>query len=127
MAKSMFSYGIAKIGVDLTYFRPSAVLQLTERKPVFVLVSQTEVSTQQIILVKLRQKKDRRELKKVSGSVYTGIKDSVEGRVDVTAIRDSSNNIVLTPVVSLDPGEYIIFTGAMAGWGENSGYDFGVK
>lgn len=127
LAKSAFTYGIAKVGVDITYANPNAILQLTERRPVFVFVSQAEISTQQILLVQFRQKKDYREIKKCKANAWTGVNCSVEGRVPLNVIRDSSDNLVITPTTDLAPGEYFLLTGNMAGWGENSGYDFGVK
>jgi hypothetical protein len=127
VAKSAFTYGIAKAGVDITYANPNAILQLTDRRPVFVLVSQAEVSTQQIILVRFRQKKDRREIKKCNASMWAGINCSVEGRVPLNVDRDPSDNLVITPTTDLAPGEYFLLTGNMAGWGENSGYDFGER
>lgn len=127
VAKSAFSYGIAKAGIDLTYANPNAVLQLTDHKPVFVFVSQAEVSTQQVLLVKFRQKRDCREIKKCKVGVWTGVNCSVEGQVPLSVVRDPSNNIIITPTANLAPGEYFLLTGTMAGWTENSGYDFGVR
>jgi hypothetical protein len=129
VAKAGFTYGIAKAGVDVTYSGPGAQLQLEERRPVFVYVSTAETSTQQIILVRFRQKKDHRESMTCKVGLWSGVNCSVETktRVDLDVRRDPANNIVIQPKAALTAGEYLLMTGPPAGWNERSGYDFGVR
>ncbi len=122
-AKSMFSYGIAKVGVEWTYNNPHSILQLSDRRPVFVLVSPVETSTQDIVLTRFDQKKDHREMMVASGSMYTGTKMGPKNTVPISVVRDAGNNLVITPLAELPAGEYFLITDLSSGY---EGHDFGV-
>lgn len=125
VAKSMFSYGIAKIKGKWLYRNPSALIQLSEHRPVFVLVSQINVSTQAVALLLLDAKKDHREAEYCEVGAWSGVNMQNKNIIPMTVTRISnSNNLLITPVNDLPAGEYLLITDAGKGY---NGYDFGVK
>ncbi len=123
-AKAMFSYGIAKVGVEWTYNNPNAALQLSDRKPVFVLISQVETSTQDIVLTRFDQKKDHREMLVAQGSAWSGTKMGPKNTVQISVVRDAAGSLIITPLADLPVGEYFLITDLSSGY---EGHDFGVK
>ncbi|MFZ0479324.1 MAG: hypothetical protein WAL71_09255 [Terriglobales bacterium] len=122
-AKSMFSYGIAKVGVEWTYNNPHSILQLSDHRPVFVFISPVETSTQDIVLTRFDQKKDHREMMVASASAYTGTKMGPKNTVPISVTRDEGNNLIITPLEDLPAGEYFLITDLSSGY---EGHDFGV-
>jgi hypothetical protein len=125
VAKSAFSYGIAKVKGKWLYRNPSATSQLTDHHPVFVLVSVIDVSTQAIALVRLDVKKNEREAQYCEAGAWTGVKEEDKNIVPLTVTRNpDSNNLTITPTADLPDGEYLLITNTGKGY---DGYDFGVK
>jgi hypothetical protein len=124
-AKSAFSYGIAKAKGKWLYRNSAATTQLSDRRPEFTLVSQIDVSTQAIALIKFDVKKDRREAEYMEFGVWTGTKIEDKNVVPVTVTRlPDSNNMTIAPQSDLPAGEYLLITDSGKG---ADGYDFGVK
>jgi hypothetical protein len=124
-AKSAFSYGIAKAKGKWLYRNSAATAQLSDHRPVFTLVSQIDVSTQAIALLRFEVKKDHREAQYFEYGVWTGVKAEDKNILPVTVKRIAvSNNLTIVPQNDLPAGEYLLITDAGKG---ADGYDFGVK
>jgi hypothetical protein len=125
VAKSAITYGIAKVKGKWLYRNSNAVTQLTERRPAFILVSQSEVSMQAIALVRMDVKKNEREAQYCEAGAWTGVKEEDKNIVPLTVTRiPDSNNLTIVPTADLPDGEYLLITNAGKGY---NGYDFGVK
>jgi hypothetical protein len=123
-AKAMFSYGIAKVRGKWLYRGTSAAAQVRSR-PTFVLVSQVDVSTQAIALIRLDVKKDNREAQYCEASAWSGVKEENKDTISLTVIRQpNTNNLTITPASDLPPGEYLLIADQSKGY---DGYDFSVK
>lgn len=125
VAKAAFSYGVAKVKGKWLYGNSAAIVQLPDRRPVFTLVSQMDISTQAIALVRLDVKKDHREAEYCEASVWTGAKIEDKNVVPLTVTRiPNSNNLTIIPQADLPAGEYLLIADQGKGY---DGYDFGVK
>ncbi len=125
MGKAMLSYGVAKIKGKWLYRNPSASLQLADRRPVFTLISQVDVSIQAVALVRLDVKKDHREAQYCEAGAWTGVKEENINLIPLTVTRvPNSNNLTITAQADVPSGEYLLITDAGKGY---DGYDFGVK
>jgi hypothetical protein len=125
MAKSAFSYGIAKAKGKWLYLNPAAITQLSDHHPVFTLVSQIDVSTQAVTLLRLDVKKNHREAQYSEIGVWTGVKVEDKNTVPLTVTRiPDGNNLTIVPQSDLSAGEYLFVTDSAKG---ADGYDFGVK
>jgi hypothetical protein len=125
VAKAAFSYGIAKVKGKWLYHNSTASIQLPDRRPAFTLVSQIDVSTQAIALLRLDIKKDRREAQYCEASVWTGVNAGNQDTIPLTVTRISNTNtLTIIPQSDLPAGEYLLITDAGKGY---DGYDFGVK
>jgi len=125
VAKSAFSYGIAKAKGKWLYRNPAAMAQFPDHRPVFTLVSQIDVSTQAIALLRFDVKKDRREAQYFEYALWTGVKAEDKNVLPVAVTRiANSNNLTIVPQTDLPAGEYLLITDATKG---ADGYDFGVK
>jgi hypothetical protein len=122
--KAAFSYGIAKIKGEWLYRGTSASAQVTNR-PAFVLVSQMDVSTQAIALIRLDLKKDHREAPYCEASVWSGVKVENKDTIPLTVTRQpNTNNLSIITASDLPPGEYLLIADQSKGY---DGYDFSVK
>jgi hypothetical protein len=122
--KAGFSYGIAKVKGDWLYRGTSATAQLTNR-PAFVLVSQIDVSTQAIALIRFDTKKDHREAQYCEAGVWSGVTEENRNTVPLTVTRvPNSNTLTITPASDLPAGEYLLIADQAKGY---DGYDFAVK
>jgi hypothetical protein len=125
VAKSAFSYGIVKAKGKWLYGNPGAIAQLSDQRPVFTMISQIDVSTQAIALVRFDVKKDHREAQYFEYGLWTGAKEQNKDVIPVTVTRiANSNNLSIVPQTDLSAGEYLLITDAGKG---SDGYDFGVK
>jgi hypothetical protein len=125
VAKSAFSYGIAKAKGKWIYHNPGAIAQLSDHRPVFTLVSQVDISTQAIALVRFDVKKDHREAQYFEYGLWTGVKEQDKDVIPLIVTRiTNSNNLTIVPQTDLSAGEYLLITDAGKG---ADGYDFGVK
>jgi hypothetical protein len=123
-AKSGFSYGIAKVKGDWLYRGTSAAAQLTNR-PTFVLVSQIDVSTQAIALVRFDVKKDHRETQYCEAGAWSGVKEENKDTIPLTVTRQpNTNTLTITPASDLPAGEYLLIADQGKGY---DGYNFSVK
>ena len=123
--KAVFSYGIAKIKGKWLYRNPAAIAQLSDHRPTFTLVSQTDVSTQAISLLRLEVKKDHREAQYIEVGAWSGAKVEDKNVLPVSVTRiPNSNNLTIVPQNDLPAGEYLLITDVGKG---ADGYDFGVK
>jgi hypothetical protein len=124
-AKAAFSYGIAKVKGKWLYRNPTAIAQLSDRRPAFTFVSQIDVSTQGITLLRLDVKKDHREAQYIEVGVWSGAKMEDKNVVPLSVTRiPNSNNLTIVSQADLPAGEYLLITDAAKG---ADGYDFGVK
>jgi hypothetical protein len=122
--KAGFSYGIAKVKGDWLYRGNTAAAQLTSR-PTFVLVSQIDVSTQSIALVRFDIKKDQREAQWTEVSVWSGVTEDDKNTIPLTVTRiPDTNTLKITPTADLPIGEYLLIADQGKGY---DGYDFSVK
>jgi hypothetical protein len=125
MLKGMASYGIAKIHGKWLYRNPVAAAQLSDHRPVLTLVSQMDISTQALALVRFDVKKDRREAEYCEVSAWTGINTGEKNVIPLTVTRvPNSNNLTIVPQADLLAGEYLLIADQGKGY---DGYDFGVK
>jgi hypothetical protein len=124
-AKVAFSYGIAKIKGKWLYRNPNAIAQLSDHRPAFTLVSQMDVSTQGITLLRLDAKKDHREAQYFEAGAWSGAKIEDKNMIPLTVTRiQNSNNLTIVPQSDLSAGEYLLVTDVGKG---ADGYDFGVR
>jgi hypothetical protein len=125
-AGAAFSYGIASVKSIMTFRDPSAPVKGFGPRPVFLIVGPTQTAPRDMLIVRLKQKKDHRELQIGKANAYGGAKIEYPAS-DVTEVivTDSDSTRTLTPKVDLKPGEYLLFVGTPtqmpAGYG---GYDF---
>ncbi len=104
--------------------RPSAAAQLANR-PTFVLVSQIDVSTQAIALIRFDTKKDHREAQYCKAGVWSGVTEENENTVPLTVTRiPNSKTLTIAPASGLPAGEYLLIADQAKGY---DGYDFAVK
>jgi len=123
-AKAVFTYGIAKIRGKWLYRGTSASTQVSSR-PTLVFVSQIDVSTQAIALIRLDVKKDHREAEYCEASVWSGVKEENKDTIPLTVTRQpNANNLTITPASDLPAGEYLLIADQSKGY---DGYDFSVK
>jgi hypothetical protein len=123
-AKAAFSYGISKINGVFIYNSPTAALQMSNRKPSFLIIPQGEISIQDIALIKMEQKKDHRESEYCKAGAWSGVRLENKSGVALNVARTPEGHITIVPVENLQPGEYLLVT--MPGGGA-LGYDFGVS
>jgi len=122
--KAGFTYGIAKIKGDWLYRGTSAAAQVTNR-PAFVLVSQVDVSTQAIALVRFDVKKDHRVAQYCEAGVWSGVTVENKDTIPLTVTRQpNTNNLSITTASDLPAGEYLLIADQGKGY---DGYDFSVK
>lgn len=125
VAKAAFSYGVAKVKGKWFYRNPAAAAQLSDRRPLFTLISQVDTSTQAIALVRFDVKKDRREAELCEASAWTGVKTGDMNVIPLAVTRvPDSNNLTIVPQADLPAGEYLLIADHGKGY---DGYDFGVK
>jgi len=104
--KSGLTYGIAKVKGDWLYRGTSAAAQLTNR-PTFVLVSQIDVSTQAIALVRFDIKKDHRVAQYCEAGAWSGVTVENKSTIPLTVTRQpNTNNLSITTASDLPAGEY---------------------
>jgi len=136
----VFSYGIAKMSIKAQIPGPRAELRSTEEKPVFYMyfpavgnlgAGDAITSPSQFSLLSLEELKDRRE----TAVAKMGLGTASEGNDDKRTIRLSTEKIrpysyMVTPEVSLKPGEYAFVAASGVGGSASSGsvviFDFGV-
>jgi hypothetical protein len=125
-AGTAFSYGIASMKTIMTFRDPTAPVKTLGARPVFYVVGPTQTAPRDMLIVRLKEKKDHRELVIGKANAYTGAKVEYPAS-DVTevTVTDSDAGRLLTPKADLKPGEYLLFVGTPtqmpAGYG---GYDF---
>lgn len=127
-AKSAFSYGIASAKAVLVFRDSTAPVKTSSTRPVFLVIGDTLTAPRDIVIVRLQQKKDHRELQIGKFNAYSGMKmEYLPADVVGVDVKDSERGRTITPQADLKSGEYIIFTGTPTpmptGYG---GYDFSV-
>lgn len=121
-----FTYGIASVKSIMTFRDPTAPVKALGARPTFCIVGPTMTAPRDMLIVRLKEKKDHRELQIGKANAYTGMKIEYPAS-DVTEVTVTESGAVktLTPKADLKPGEYLLFVGAPtqmpAGYG---GYDF---
>ena len=122
--KTGLSYGVAHTKGTWLYRGSHAQAQLGSR-PTFRLVSQIDVSTQAVALVRFEAKKDHREAQYCEVNIWSGVKEENKDVIPLTVARQpNTNNLTITPTSDLPAGEYLLI--ADQGKGAD-GYDFLVK
>jgi hypothetical protein len=129
VAKSAFSYGIASAKIVLMYREPDAPVKTQGPRPIFKIVGPTMTAPRDIVIVRLKQEKDHRELQVASTRVWTGINSSYPPEDTVAVdVKQDGDTMIITPKADLKPGQYMLFaatpTAMPAGYG---GYDFTVN
>lgn len=130
VAKSAFSYGLAKAHVVLSYRDAEAPVQTSGPRPVFKIVGTPDRAPRDIVIVRVQKKKDHRELEVGSAALWTGV--NMQYPKDVTtevSVQQVDNGLLLTPIADLKPGEYLLFEGAPSSGLPSGvgGFDFSVK
>jgi hypothetical protein len=134
VAKSAFSYGIAKAKVELTYRDAEAPVSTSNPRPIFKVVGPLQVAPRDIVIVRVQQKKDHRELQVGKMGALSGF--SMQYPADVVtevSVQKSEDGVTtITPVSGLKPGQYILFAGQHSPYASSlptgvGGFDFGVK
>ena len=125
VAKSAFSYGIAKVGGSWVYSGASAPTQVTNRSPILMVVvpAQMETSLNDIKLLRMSQKKNHREVLECKASVWSGVDQGNKDIVPTRVTRTPEGNITII-TSDLQQGEYLLVTDRGNG---AFGYDFGVR
>ena len=119
-----FSYGIAKAKGDWLYRGEAAAAQ-APRRPTFVLVTQMDVSTQSMALIRFDIKKGHREAQFCEARVWSGFSEENKNTIPLTVTRlPNSNTLTITPASDLPAGEYLLIADQAKGY---DGYDFAVK
>jgi len=127
-AKSAFSYGIASSKAVLVFRDSTAPVKSSSMRPIFLVIGDTITAPRDIVIVRLQQKKDHRELQIGKFNAYSGMKmEYPPADVIEVDVKESERARTITPKTDLKAGEYIIFTGTPTpmpiGYG---GYDFSV-
>lgn len=130
IAKSAFSYGIASAKVKTVFPDSKAPVQLNDGQANFCSVNIAE-QLRDVIIVRLEEHKDRRELKTASVRAWTGVdmqfKES--DRIPTSGTKQGDTGFLFTTQKKIEYGEYMILitptAGAYAGPGVIGGYDFG--
>jgi hypothetical protein len=130
IAKSTFTpFGLAKMHVAESYRDAHAPVATSSARPVFKVVGTTGVAPRDIIIVRLKEKKDHREVETMSMSMWTGV--NMQYSPDIVtkvSVEQVEGGLLITPVTDLKPGEYLILTGIGAGIATGTGgSDFSVS
>jgi hypothetical protein len=132
VAKSAFSYGIAKAKVEVVYRDAEAPVSTSGPRPTFKIVGPSQVAPRDIVIVRVQQKKDHRELQLGTARMWSGVNMQYppEATTEVS-VKQTDNGLILTPAADLKPGQYLLFAGGpVGGSGLPSGmggFDFGIK
>ena len=129
VAKSDFSLGIASKKFELTYRDAEAPVRTSNPKPVFRIVGPSRTAPRDIIVVRLQQMKDHRELQVGGVNDWSGTSFGYPPDATISVdVQQDATGMTLTPKADLRPGEYILFastpTALPIGYG---GYDFSVR
>jgi hypothetical protein len=124
--------GVQKDGKSYvwSYRHPQARVQLTERRPLFCFKSvappesPSATASLNVVIARLDQKKDHRQLQSPSdaGAFKFNAGLSKERTPEVTVTGVAPGVILISPKEPLSPGEYILGSSSLA----ISGYDFGI-
>jgi len=114
----------------MTYLKPEAPVQLSDRRPVFYIKAtpdkeqQMAVAARTTVIVLLNKKGDHRELQVIKRGLF-GAKTGYDKKrmPDVTLHSINNLMITITPNEDLAPGEYLLTWNSMG----SVGYDFGIK
>jgi hypothetical protein len=96
------------------YRDPHATTAVKGPRPVFSWSGFNDnISPRDVLVVRLAQKKDHREMQYATSDPHRGITPGYlpQDRVEVQ-VRDDGNLRTVTPKADLAPGEYMLFTGA---------------
>jgi len=129
IAKNSLSLGIARKRFELTYRDVEAPVRTLNPKPVFRIVGPSQTAPRDIVVVRLQQRRDHRELQVGGESDWTGTSFGYPPDATTSVeVQQDETGMTLTPKADLKPGEYILFastpTALPIGYG---GYDFSVK
>jgi len=116
------------------YLEPHATTTVKGPRPVFSWSGFNDnISPRDVLIVRLAQKKDHRELQYPTSNALSTTGYSPQERVEVQ-VRDDGNVRTVTPQADLPPGEYMLFTGTPSArdapdtrlTGGSLGFDFQV-
>jgi hypothetical protein len=121
--------GVNKEGKSsvFAYRHPEARVQITGGSPLFCYkfteAASGSPSSQNVVIARLDQKKDHRELKTLSdaGAFKLKLGLSKERTPEITVTEVTPGMILISPKDPLSPGEYVLGGSSLA----ISGYDFG--
>jgi hypothetical protein len=128
IAKSAFTYGIAKAKVVLVFRGATAPVLAHDARPTFRIVGSSETALRDIVIVRLKQKKDEREIQTANVGVFSGVNYQYPKEDTIaTESKETKDGLEVRPAADLKNGEYILFTQTATamptGYG---GYDFSV-
>jgi hypothetical protein len=109
-----FGDGSGSTKIFSVYRDPHATTAVKGPWPVFSWSGFNDnISPRDVLIVRLAQKKDHRELQYATSDPHRGITPGYlpQDRVEVQ-VRDDGNLRTVTPKADLAPGEYMLFTGA---------------
>jgi hypothetical protein len=131
VAKAAFSYGIATAKIVLLYRNGKAPVATSDTRPTFCIVNPAKAQPRDIVIVRLKQKKDHRELQVAKLRTFAGpdMEYDPKDTFGVT-VGQSGSCEMATSSIDLKPGQYVLFPGNTltgnlpSGYG---GYDFGIS
>jgi len=116
-------------GMTQIYRETNAPMQLSDRRPIFYIKttpdkqSLMESTLRSMVIVRLEQKKDHRELQVIkSGLIGAKVEIDKKRMPDITVHAVNSMLLTITPNEDLSDGEYLITYDSLA----RLGYDFGI-
>lgn len=119
---SALTFGIKPVHMVFSFRGAQAPIQLSVRRPTLFL-NLPGVTGREFVLVRLRVKKDRRELQVTQGRTGFTIRAGIPKKDLVPIeIKQWAKGLLIIPTVDLAPGEYFLTRDLTP-----LGYDFGVK
>jgi hypothetical protein len=108
--------------VALVFPGAEAPVQISESKPTFYSRPQIQ-SPRDLMIVRMDKKKDHRELKTVTGTVFKSAQYNKSSVVELSCTQVSADVMAVTPTTDLKDGEYLL----VFSYGGSAGYDFGIS
>jgi opacity protein-like surface antigen len=111
IAAAAFSYGAAKAQVKAQFRDPKSPYQLGSNTLAICLVGVMD-SGRDVVLAKLQEEKDRRELAMASYRMWTGVNAQIDPKAIIpTTVEKKGDKVYLVTSTSpLTDGEFILFT-----------------
>lgn len=121
-ANYIYTDGYTNLDMDVSFAGPRAVLRISDRNPIFVVVPQAG-DNYEPVLVSLKRKNDRRICRTRPDTASVGNKQGFRRQDIVRTILtvNPDKSFTVRPERPMKPGEYLLVTDSPA-----AGHDFGV-